>query len=216
MDSSLIISIVGIPAVGKTTTVDLLPNSANNYVVIKEKYPNSITDILHKTLKAKTNSIRHNIQTIFFEHDIKKITKIKKLQENHNLVVIDRGLEDTWLVTDFYAEQGLVNKTFFHDRYYDRISPFFSDIIVYLSADMEVVAKRSQYRDSLNKGPKRSKNNTFVSDLFVKSNYYSNWHHKNSNCIDIDNTYLPPEIVASKVHKIIIEASEEDKVRMQK
>jgi thymidylate kinase len=212
----MIVSIVGIPAVGKTTTIDLLVKNTRNFGVLKEDYPNSITDILQQTYRAKTKHMRHDVQTIFFEHDIRKTYKIKDLQRCHSLVVLDRGLEDTWLVTDFYADQGLIDKKFFQDRYYERIAPFFSDVIIYLCADMEMVAKRSKRRDSLNKGTKRSKNDTFVSDIFVKNNYYYVWHHNNSDCIDIDTTNLPPETVANEVNKTILEANKAHCLRLQK
>lgn len=202
----MIASIVGIPAVGKTTTIDLLKEASQQFTILKEDYPNSITDPLQQIYSANTPTMRHDIQTVFFEHDRRKTRKIEELQKRTGLVVLDRGLEDTWLVTDFYAEQGLLDKNFFYDRYYRAISPFFSDLVVYLTADMDEVSRRSRHRDGLSNGPKRSKADTFVSDLFVRSNYYYVWHHANNNCVDIDSTALSPDAVAGEVMQVLLAA----------
>lgn len=194
-----IISIVGLPGVGKTTSLSIIRENNPDWLIIDEMFINMINKIRYLHRQAEYENKYKDIQKLYLDTAIKKINSI--VCKNKNLLIFDRGIVDTWLMTEFYGEKGLLDINYFNAEYYYKIINFFPKLTIFLDADTKTIIQRKIIRDSDNGKNKRPRDDKFNEQV---TEYYKKWYLE-TNCKFIKTDDLSPKNVAYHIKYIIEE-----------
>lgn len=174
-----IYSLVGFPGVGKTTTLQILKSHLCDYLFLSDENQR-LPEIrsLHRTPDFPGKY--QEIQEIFFEIALNRLNFMNDKIGSYKGVFLDRGFEDTWLVTEYYASLGLLSLDYFKKKYYAQLSSSFSDTVFFLEASIENIEKRVQQRGFISGNIKRTGDDAFMTQL---NGFYLEWYRANTNCI---------------------------------
>lgn len=188
-----IYSLVGFPGVGKTTTLEYLKSHFSDYLFQSdENLRLSEIRALHRKPDFKDKF--QIIQEIYFEIALDRLTFAHEAIGSRQGIFFDRGIEDTLLVTEFYASKGLLDIEYFKKKYYEKFKNSFSNIVFFLDASIQNIEQRTHQRNVHSGTIKRCGDDTFLREL---NGFYKEWYLEHSNCIVINTDELDA-IAASK------------------
>ena len=191
-----IISLVGLPAVGKTTTINLLKIKKPEWEFSSTELTDEKKRLIQK-LYRKNQVNLEEIQNVYFENLKHHVKIIDTNRKDSKLLFLDRGFEDCLSVTNYYSDKGLFdNFKEFKQKYISSFTSYFSDNVIFLTADMNTIIQRTSTRNKKLNKKKRPDDDVFIKEI---SEYYCSWYKCNTNCQFIDTTDLIPEQVAMKI-----------------
>lgn len=189
-----IYSLAGFPGVGKTTTLEILKNHLGDYLFLPDENQR-LPEIRDLHRKVDFSGKYQEIQEIFFEIALNRLDFVNKNIGAYKGVFLDRGFEDTWLVTEYYASLGLLSLGYFKKKYYTQLSSSFSETVFFLDASTQNIKKRIQHRNITSGNIKRTGDDIFMDQL---NGFYLEWYRANSNCIVV-NTDDVDQVIAGRV-----------------
>jgi deoxyadenosine/deoxycytidine kinase len=189
-----IYSLAGFPGVGKTTTLEILKNHLCDYLFLPDENQR-LPEISSLHRRPDFSGKYQEIQEIFFEIALNRLDFMNENIKNYKGIFLDRGFEDTWLVTEYYASLGLLSLDYFKRKYYSQLINYFSDTVFFMEASIQNIENRIQQRNFISGNIKRTGDDTFMDQL---SEFYLKWYRENSNCI-IVKTDDVDQIVAVRV-----------------
>lgn len=191
-----ILALVGLPAVGKTTTINLLKNKKPDWAFNSTELTDEKKRIIQGLYREEQVNLE-KIQNVYFENLKYHAKIIQKTQKDSNIILLDRGFEDCLSVTSYYSDKGLFNNfKEFKKKYLANFKPYFSDKVIFLTAEIDTIIERTSKRNKKLNKKKRPDDDVFLKKI---SDYYYSWYKKNTNCVFIDTTNLFPEQVALKI-----------------
>jgi deoxyadenosine/deoxycytidine kinase len=194
-----IFSMAGFPGVGKTSSLSYVKDRLPSFYIFSDTN-HRLLEIQRLHLESPSPFKYERIQEIFFEIALERIECLRRLQSSYDGFFLDRGFEDTWLVTEFYASKDLLDLGHFERKYYQRIKPFFSHTVFFLDATFESIESRISHRFRVEGKSKRDSGDLFLSDL---KGFYKNWYLQNSNCIVINNEHMDAINVAEEILLVV-------------
>ena len=200
-NSKKIISVVGLPGVGKTTTLSILKEIKPEWAF----YSTELSGICKQEIQSLHRSTKIDydyIQGMYLQSLIKHSYEVESLSNNFkDILVLDRGFEDTLVVSNYFSSKGyLFSFGDYTIKYKSALQEYFSDLTIFLFAEYDVIELRQSNRDLNLSKPKRPNDDIFVTEI---SKFYLKWYKENTNCFIIDTSKLKPIEVALEIISII-------------
>jgi len=201
-----ILSIIGLSGVGKSTAIRAIKPILTNWHFSTSEPRSEINNkILGLNKNIQTNDKIKLVQEAYFEENVFLVNNLEKeiLELNKHSLILNRGFEDTWVFTQFFAKKGLLDYDYFKEKYFEKLSFYFSNNFIYLYAERDKLSHRINKRNIEN-GEQQDKTINYA-DPFLKEmfDFYENWYLSQNNCYVINTNLLQPYEVAEQLLKVI-------------
>lgn len=204
--SRRIVSVVGLPAVGKSTCLNCLRKEAIPACILDEQdFLNE--DDLSRAVEADKKlaftpgnaGIAEQVD-IYVGAEMRRSVQILNLTSPTHWFVVCGGVETTVLTLELLASRGLVNPQPFRDKSYALFAGSRSSVTIALVANSETLAKRLQTR--IRATGKDEDRSNFI--RLVDEHYLTWLHHVVPEVITIDTNESSPPVVCESVKSILL------------
>jgi thymidylate kinase len=196
-----IVSISGIPGVGKSTTLEALSKLMPKVRVFPEQvkyFSQSDFDLLDKLAnKEQVTSFekQHKLQKLYLQAEYRRWNDIVSSTQTDDLVMLDRGVEETVFAMESLGRQGLLDINYFVENHYRTLLKLRSSLVILLDASVATARQRVNRRNF-------EEDRSDYYDLFYQD--YATWYSTNVHPLSIIETNkLSAEQVIWKVQKVI-------------
>lgn len=210
----MIVSIAGMPGVGKSTLVENLvkfgyvhPNSIYPKVLL---LPEEEASLKRLDLIASTTArtlLALDYQKIYLSAEARRAKSIHELKSQGNTVVLDRGIEDTLFATETLQFSSHHDAQQLIDQFYPSIQIAKSDFVILLKGSLPVIRSRLLTR-AKNSGRTENREEYFA--LFYDS--YIDWYLRNAMSIAIIDT---DSLDSLAVMNAVIEVLQSSKIQIK-
>jgi deoxyadenosine/deoxycytidine kinase len=140
------------------------------------------------------------IQEIYFENLLFHSFELEKLLDSSDVIVLDRGFEDTLAVAKYFSEKGVFNNFTKYELKLSNFKKYFSDFIIFLYAEINAIKLRKENRDNYLGRSKRPNDDVFIDEI---SMFYTKWYKTNTKAFFVDTSLAKPFDVALLILEII-------------
>lgn len=180
-----VVSIAGIPGVGKSTAIESLSNLPLKIKVFPEqvKYFDQddfeLLDKIASENKLTSFEKQHMLQKIYIQAELRRWDDICSSTGSEDLVLLDRGVEETVFAMESLGRQGLLDINYFVANYYQLLAKSHSSVVIFLNASVAVARQRVKNRNA-------EEDRSDYYDLFYQD--YESWYTTNVNPLSIIET----------------------------
>ncbi len=151
----------------------------------------SIGKIDKKSIYEKSSKQQQILQTTYLDAEIRRQKQILLLSSPSDLIILDRGVEDTIFAVEHLGDLGIIDSQRFREKYYASLLETRASLVIMLDASLNTVRSRVEKRQR-ETGIKEDRGDYYT--LFYE--HYVTWFRSNvTNVVVIQTDHLSPSQV---------------------